>query len=62
MTALRVSRATVLSTPVTVTGWAVFQLVVVKVRVAGLTVAASISPEATAISTPAPGCLLSTTV
>ena len=48
--------------PVTVTVWAVFQLDGVKVKVAGLTVAAPVSPDSTAMVTSALGRLSSTTV
>ena len=50
------------STAVTVTVWAVFQLVSVKCNVAGLTVAASVSSEVTAIPTLAAGRVVSFTV
>ena len=62
MVAVRLPVWSVLSsTPVTVTVWAMFQLPVVKVKVAGFTVAAAIS-EATTISTLADGRVSSTTV
>ena len=51
-----------LSTPVTVTVWAVFQLAEVKVKVAGLTVAIAVLPDATAICTLAEGRVASATV
>ena len=49
-------------TPVTVTVWTVFQLLVVKVNVAELTVAAAVLPEVTAISTLAVGWLFNRSV
>ena len=39
------------STPVTVTVWALFQLLLVKVRLEALTVASPVSPEVTVITT-----------
>ena len=63
MVALRLpSWSTLSSTPVTVTVCAVFQLVVVKVKVAGLTVAAPVSPEATVTTTVLDGRVASFTV
>ena len=50
------------STPVTVTVWPVFQFDVVKLTVAGSTVAAVLSAVATATDTPAVGCEDSATV
>ena len=50
------------STPVTVTVCSVFQLDGVKVKVAGLTVAAPVSPDSTAMVTSAVGRLSSITV
>jgi hypothetical protein len=49
-------------TPVTVTVRAVFQLPVVNVRLAGLTVPSDVSFELSPIVTSAVGCELSTTV
>ena len=50
------------STPVTVTVCSVFQLEAVKVKVAGLNVAAPVSPDSTAMVTSAVGRLSSITV
>ena len=50
------------STPVTVTVCPVFQLEAVKVKVVGLTVAAPVSPDSTAMVTSAVGRLSSITV
>ena len=50
------------STPVTVTVWAVFQLMVVKVSIAGLTVAAAGALEVTTTVTLAVGLASSTIV
>ena len=54
--------STLSSTPVTITVCAVLQLVALKVKVAGFTVATPSSPDATATSTLAVGRLASTTV
>ena len=62
MTALRASWIMLLSTPVSVTVWAVFQLLVVKVKVAGLAVTIVASSELALISTAWVGGELSTTV
>ena len=63
MVALRLPLwSTLSSTPVTVTVCVLFQLAVVKVRVAGLTVATVVVPEATVMFTFAVGWLSSTTV
>ena len=54
--------ATASSTPVTVTVCAVFQSLVLNVKVAGLTVAAPVSPEVTVMVTLAVGSVFSATV
>ena len=54
--------STLSSTPVTVTVWVVFQLDLVKVKVAGLTVAAAGAPDWTLIFTCDVGRASSTTV
>ena len=54
--------STLSCTPVTITVWAAFQLYGVKVKVAGLTVAAAVAPDSTVMVTSALGRLSSTTV
>ena len=56
------SWSTLSSTPVTVTVCSVSQVVVVKVKAVGLTVAIAVSPEVTAMVTSLVGAVSSTTV